>query len=315
MNQLKIFAIVVTYNGEDTIDECLRSLTDDATIQRVIVIDNGSQDSTLSILSNFPEIKLHRLGSNIGFGQANNIGIMEALSEEADFVFLLNQDAVIFEDTIPKLLAVADEHKEYGILSPMHINGSQDQIDPKVSDYLTRNNAYLSDLYFSKEKECYEVEFINAAAWLISDDCLKTVGGFDDIFFMYGEDDDYCHRARKANFKIGVVPMSMAIHYRSGRRPQTTLRKRILQKADYETSLSLARIKKSKKKFLLTIILWLIDHVSAMLKLLFNGHFSDLLVSLIAGLKVIIRLPKLFNHIKKSRMAGAFLTNPERATK
>ncbi|UBZ07456.1 glycosyltransferase family 2 protein [Salegentibacter mishustinae] len=214
---MKVFIIIVTYNGMKWLARCLESTTP----YPVIVVDNNSTDGTVDyIKSHYPEIILFEQKENLGFGQANNNGISYALDKGADFVFLLNQDAYLFPDTIENLIKLQKQNSKYGILSPVHINNDEDKLDANFSNYISfHKNPYLiSDFVLRKPlKEIYPVPFVNAAAWLISKNCLQTVGGFDPIFFHYGEDDNYCQRLKFHDYKIGVTPNEFVIHDRSNR--------------------------------------------------------------------------------------------------
>ena len=101
----RILAIVVTYNGMKWVDRCLGSLVMSRTPADVIVIDNGSQDGTQEyIAENYPEVKLVSTGENFGFGKANNIGLKHALEKGYEYVYLLNQDAWVYPDTLGVLM-------------------------------------------------------------------------------------------------------------------------------------------------------------------------------------------------------------------
>jgi GT2 family glycosyltransferase len=156
----------------------------------------------------------------LGFGQANNIGIKYALAQGAEYVFLLNQDAYLQEGCIETLIETHKKNTAYGILSPIHLNGQGNRLDRNFSNYInyTANPDFYSDFVLKKPlQEIYEVPFVNAAGWLLSRDILEKVGGFDPIFFHYGEDDNYCQRARFHGFKIGVVPTTFLYHDRAER--------------------------------------------------------------------------------------------------
>lgn len=187
----------------------------------VVVIDNSSTDETISyIKEKFPNVHLLPQNKNLGFGQANNLGINHALNQGADYVFLLNQDAYLHEGCIERLISRQQQNPEYGILSPIHLNGKGNRLDQNFSNYVTyRNNPdFYSDFILKKPlREIYEVPFVNAAGWLLSTKVLETVGGFDPIFFHYGEDDNYCQRAKYHKFKIGVVPDAFLNHDREDR--------------------------------------------------------------------------------------------------
>ena len=97
---MKIFAIVITYNGQKWYDRCFGSLSASETPVEIVVVDNASSDDTVGFIKErFPGVHLIESKENLGFAKANNIGIRYALDNDADFVFLLNQDAWIEKDT------------------------------------------------------------------------------------------------------------------------------------------------------------------------------------------------------------------------
>lgn len=210
-----VYVIVVTYNGMKWIDRCLGSLRNSSILLKTIVIDNQSTDGTCDFIrDNYKEIELIVATSNLGFGKANNIGLRKALKENADFVFLLNQDAWILEDTIKKLLNVAYENTLYGILSPIHLNRQENSLEKQFQYFLNESNTngFVSDSYLGNFKSIYSTSFVSAAAWLLPIRAVKKIGLFDPLYFHYGEDDDYIHRARYHGFKIGIVPSAKIVH-------------------------------------------------------------------------------------------------------
>jgi GT2 family glycosyltransferase len=217
INKDKIYIIVVTYNAMPWIAKCLESTKP----YSVIVVDNSSTDKTLDFIKKkHPEITVIAQDTNLGFGQANNIGISYALSMAAGSVFLLNQDAYLMDDCLDQLIKIQKHKPEYAILSPVHLNGEGNLLDRNFSLYVRfdSNPNFYSDFILNKpKKEVYEVPFVNAAGWLLSKKCLETVGGFDPIFFHYGEDDNYCQRVQYHGLKVGVVPTSFLMHDRENR--------------------------------------------------------------------------------------------------
>ena len=213
----KIFAIVVAYNGMKWYPECLNSLKQSSVRLEIIVVDNGSDDGTSKFIgTNYPEIKLIRSNENLGFGRANNLGMKFALEQQADYTFLLNQDARVESNTIEKLIKVHQQYSIFGILSPMHLNGDGSQLDGGFENYAgpEYTDNLLSDLFLHKKEQVYETRFVNAAAWLISRKCVEKVGGFDPIFFHYGEDLNYCQRVQYHGLKVGIVPDARIFHHR-----------------------------------------------------------------------------------------------------
>ncbi|WP_298533188.1 glycosyltransferase family 2 protein [uncultured Algibacter sp.] len=212
------FIVIVTYNGIQWLEKCLKSCSD----YPVIVIDNASTDGTCSFIeTNFPEVILFRQKENKGFGQANNIGIHYALEQGAEHVFLLNQDAYLVDNVLDELVTFQKKHKKYGIISPIHVTNDRNKMDENFAKYMLREvtGQFYSDFVLGNPiQEIYDVPFINAASWLISKKCLETIGGFDPLFFHYGEDNNYCQRVLYHNFKIGVLPKTYVIHDRTERK-------------------------------------------------------------------------------------------------
>src|SRR5690606_10604989 len=219
INKVKIYTIIVTYNGEKWVRKCLETVSKSSIRTEIIVVDNDSKDDTLNIIEKkFPEVILLKQTKNLGFGQANNIGIAYALKQNADFVFLLNQDAYLQPDTIEKLIDVSNNNLEFGIISPIHLNGDANKLDKNFFNYLKTNDTLFYDaLKGDFSKSIYELPFVNAAAWLLPRKTLETIGGFDPIFYHYAEDDNYCQRVLYHGSKIGVIPNCYVLHDREFR--------------------------------------------------------------------------------------------------
>jgi N-acetylglucosaminyl-diphospho-decaprenol L-rhamnosyltransferase len=218
MNSSSVYIVIVTYNPKKWIDQCFSSLRNSNIPLKTIVIDNGSTDgSQLIIQEKYPEVDFIEAKQNLGFGKGNNIGIRKAYDAGADFVFLLNQDAWIESNTIEKLIEVANQNPDYGIISPMHLNGNGSSLDYNFSFYIATglSKNLFSDMYLNTyENKIYSQKFVNAAAWLMTRKCIENVGGFSPSFFHYSEDDNYCQRVLYHGFKIGVVPMVKIYHDR-----------------------------------------------------------------------------------------------------
>jgi len=224
---MKTYAIIVTYNGSKWIEKCLTSLNNSSISLEIIIIDNFSTDNTIDIIEkNFSNVILIKSEKNLGFAKANNIGIKYALEHGVDYVFLLNQDAWVENDTIEKLLNSFKQIPAAGIVSPIHLNGNKMGLDCGFVNYIANYNTanFISDLYCNCLVDCYETKFVNAAAWLISRKCIEKVGGFDtSVFFHYGEDDDYCNRVIYHGFKIIINTKTTICHdrdERNGKRPK-----------------------------------------------------------------------------------------------
>jgi GT2 family glycosyltransferase len=187
---------------------------------KTIVIDNASTDDTVSyIKTNFPEIHLIESEENLGFGKANNIGMRNAMEKNADYVFLLNQDAYIEQDAIEKLVYASVLNPEYAILSPLQMNGSKSGFDNGFA--ICVKDLWDFNTYSSIKKEItekiYPVKFVMAAMWLLPCVYVKKTGGFNPVFQHYGEDNDYVNRIHYHGYKIGVCSSSIGYHDRDVR--------------------------------------------------------------------------------------------------
>ena len=217
MTNKNIFVIIVTYKGQLWYDRCFTSLRNSEIPVHTVVIDNASNDGTVEyIRENYPEIHLIASETNLGFGQGNNKGMRYALENGADYVFLLNQDAWIEPNTLKELVEIHKRNPQYGILSPMHLNAEKTAIEKGLINYVAdlkiTDPAWINDLYFGTTKDIYNTNYVNAAAWLLPRKTLETIGGFDPIFFHYGEDDNYMQRVIYHGFKIGLCPQVKVVH-------------------------------------------------------------------------------------------------------
>ena len=207
----KVLVIVVTYNGRKWLDRCLGSVAGDGrsesamTVQAdLFVVDNDSTDGSADyVAAHFPQAHLVRSAENLGFSKANNLGFDYALKKGYDYVYLLNQDAWLAPGALETLVAAAQAHPDYAVLSPLQYQDGYQAFDPQ-----------FAKLYHGSA----EVKRIMAAHWLVPVAALKAVGPFEEeLFPLYGQDDDWCNRARYHGYKVGVVPEAKAVHDRARR--------------------------------------------------------------------------------------------------
>lgn len=224
-----IYSIIVIYNGmqRNWIQKCFDSLLSSSIATEIIAIDNGSTDGSIEFIQkSYPQIKLIVANENLGFAKANNIGIKYALEKDADYFFLLNQDAWVEKNTIDRLVEAFKQLPKAGIVSPIHLNGDKTNLDCGFVNYVVNNNTpnFISDLYLNRLRQFYGTQFVNAAAWLVSRECIEKVGGFDtSVFYHYGEDDNFCQRVIYHGFNIYIATATTICHdreERKGKRPE-----------------------------------------------------------------------------------------------
>ena len=218
---MKILTIIVTYNAMQWAERCFSSLYSSTIVPDIFVVDNGSKDGTQAyIKKEHPNIIFHQSVENLGFGQANNMGLQYALAHNYDYVYLLNQDAWVSPDTFEHLIKISTQYPQYGILSPFQMNADMLHIDRNfIVNVLSwkSNPDICSDLYSQRLNDVYSVCGVMAAHWFLPIATIKKVGGFSPTFHHYTEDDNYIDRVHFWGYKIGVVPSLRVVHDRGWR--------------------------------------------------------------------------------------------------
>jgi len=217
-----VAVIVVTFNGAPWIDQCLASLAGQSRLHSVIVVDNASTDDTLGIIHRrFPQVRTVAQTINLGFGAGNNIGIRAAQVSGARHLYLLNQDAWAPAGSVAALADFLDAHAEYGVASPLHCSPDESAVDRKtLANYLSLHaRPYLADALVGEVRSHYRIRGVNAAAWMVRSETFDRVGGFDPLFFMYGEDDDWLDRLAHHSIGFALVPAIRVVHLRQSPAP------------------------------------------------------------------------------------------------
>lgn len=212
------FVVVVTYNAQDFIERCIKSLKKAIPLYQVVIVDNDSKDKTVEAVKEYKEVVLIHAGGNLGYSAGNNLGIKYALKKGAKYIFILNPDTEIFNDTIINLQHTAEQYPQAGIISPLMINqhgkvwSMGGDIDKNRYTAGLRYNG--RDLNEVKEK-MYEVNFLSGTALFIKSDVFKKVGFLREDYFLYYEDVDFCIRTQRAGYRLIADSNSKIFHYES----------------------------------------------------------------------------------------------------
>lgn len=218
----KICTILVTYNAAKWIEKCIQHLLNSNLSSTIIIIDNGSTDNTIDLLQSFSSgIELIENEKNLGFGAANNIGIKRAIELNAAFIFLLNQDVYVSENCIGALVAALKNYPSFGIISPLQLNKSGQQLDESFKKNLKRSfseeelKKLMENKFQTTITSPVSVRFVNAAAWMMSKNAIGKVGLFHPAFYHYGEDNNYSSRLQYHRLKMGISLAATVIHDRN----------------------------------------------------------------------------------------------------
>lgn len=209
-----VVVVVLNWNGwRDTV-ACLASLKkQNHSNMDLVVVDNASSDDSESrIRSAAPDVKLLQSGANLGFGGGCNVGIRHAISEGADFVWLLNNDATAQPKALSALLNVANN--DPGIASVGSVVYEADANDRIQSWGGGRVKLWSGQCQNLLAEDA--PDFISGASILLRCSAVSAVGMFDEsAFFMYWEDVDLSFRFRKAGWKLAVAEDSIVWHKQS----------------------------------------------------------------------------------------------------
>jgi GT2 family glycosyltransferase len=214
MSNPKISIIILNWNGEKYIKECLESvLKTEYPNFEVIVVDNASTDRSKEIIKRYPQVKLIENKKNLGFCEGNNIGIRCAIG---DIIILLNNDTTVDRNWIKEILKKFEEPK-VGIVGCRLYFPRRNIIQSlgwkiKFLGYWESIGAGYSD----REQFNYvdEVDYVSGSALAIKREVLNKVGLLDPYFYAYCEDIDLCYRARRAGYKV-VTSNAIVYHHES----------------------------------------------------------------------------------------------------
>ncbi|MEN3363230.1 MAG: hypothetical protein V7606_504 [Burkholderiales bacterium] len=197
--------IVVTYNSAHCVAALAQTL---GTLPHVVVVDNGSADDTVATVAReMPNAKIIRNASNLGFGAANNLALRQAQTSHA---LLLNPDCIVERDSLERLLDVAEQYPEAGIIAP-HLIRKGGRIE--VS-YRWPNTLWTSRGPAAEGACC--VGFVCGAAMLLNMEIMREVGFFDETFFLYYEDEDLCQRTFMQGRQVILAPEVTITHLSRG---------------------------------------------------------------------------------------------------
>ena len=211
----KILSIIPTYNGKGCIYKCIESLVKSSIKNNILIIDNASTDNTVQIINeSFKGLIIKENSENLGFGRAINLGFKYGLESGYDYFLILNQDGELESDTILQLTNFAKGLKpdDWGFISPWN-KDSEGNTEHYFEDNLNKRSGRHAQTIIGHYK-VIPVDFINAACWLVNPKVIEKLKGFDKRFFMYGEDFDFCNRARYFGYKMYVLPEIVCFHHK-----------------------------------------------------------------------------------------------------
>ncbi|MBP2242344.1 GT2 family glycosyltransferase [Cytobacillus eiseniae] len=228
---MDVSIIIVNYNTKKLTLDCIRSIYDSYSYSsiEIFLVDNNSTDGSLAAIKDkYKDIIIIANSENVGFSKANNQAINLS---KGRYILLLNSDTIVKNGTIDVISRFMDENKEVGatgckVLLP---DGHLDQachrgfptpassfyylvgLDKRFPNKPRYNGYHLSHLNLD---EVHEVDCLVGAFMMVRRETIEQVGLLDEMYFMYGEDIDWCYRIKQAGWKIYYNPKTEIIHYK-----------------------------------------------------------------------------------------------------
>ncbi|MBD7958545.1 glycosyltransferase family 2 protein [Microbacterium sp. Sa4CUA7] len=224
----EIAVLIVTYNSAAEIGGLLQSLRAEAadTRMRVIVADNDSADATLSVLARHDDVAVVHTGGNLGY--SGGINVAAARAGALEHLLILNPDLRVRRGAVRAMLAALRDRPHAGIVAP-RIVGDDGRTaaslfnEPRVLRSL--GDALLGPIWTTRPPLLTEwirgesaythrrsVDWASGAALLVSAEAARAVGEWDERFFLYSEETDYCRRTREAGYTVVFEPDAVVEH-------------------------------------------------------------------------------------------------------
>ena len=219
---MKLSVVILNYNVRYFLELCIKSVQ--AAIAdldaEIIVVDNNSSDDSCEMVKRlFPNVTLIENNENFGFSKGNNIGVAQA---KGDYICILNPDTVVAEDTFQKILRYADTIPNMGILGCQLIDGCGQFLPESKRNIPTPTVSIKKILGFSNAyyanhlslSDIGKVDVLVGAFMLLKKEIYVEVQGFDEDYFMYGEDIDLSYKVLKAGYQNMYYGKTTVLHYK-----------------------------------------------------------------------------------------------------
>ena len=231
--------IIVSYNTKELIADCLNSIKNAKKPKEteIFVVDNKSHDGTPDLIKErYPQVNLIISPQNVGFSKGNNIALKKA---QGKFILILNPDTKIAKDTLISMIEFMDTHQNFAVSTCKVLlpDGSLDRDCRRrfPTPWRALNHFLLFEKVFARSKTFdqyymgylpdtieHEIDSCVGAFMFVRKSAIDKVGLFDEDFFFYGEDLDWCWRFKQAGYKIYYTPITQITHYKgaaSGMKP------------------------------------------------------------------------------------------------
>ncbi|MCA0931593.1 glycosyltransferase family 2 protein [Lutimonas saemankumensis] len=214
----KVYAIILNYNSSKDTCELYNDLTSYYPDMGIVVVDNKADAQDRSVLiNNIPEHNLILNDDNFGYAGGNNIGIKFAMNKDAEYIWILNPDIRIKDDTLPLLIETIQTDYKIAAVGPricyrndhnrIYSDGGLLNLKTLATNH-RHSNRKVSGL--KESKDIYDADYIDGSSMLMSAKALKEIKLMHEFFFLYYEETEWCYRAIQQGWKLKVNTVSRA---------------------------------------------------------------------------------------------------------
>lgn len=216
----KVSIIIVNFNGQKYLHDCLSSIENNpGVLYEVIFVDNASSDNSVNFVKKyFPKVTIIQNNVNLGFAGGSNIGIRQVRGE---YILLLNNDTIAEKDFLRNFIKAFDEIPNLGCVQPKIVLMKDPNIIDSCGSYLTDTSflyhyGYDKNQSLEKYNHPFPVFSVKGVAILTKKEIIEKIGLFDDDFWCYYEETDFCHRAWLAGYECWYYPKVKIYHAAGG---------------------------------------------------------------------------------------------------
>ena len=219
---MKLSVVILNYNVRYFLELCLQSVAAalEGIDSEIIVIDNDSKDGSCAMVKEkFPSVVIIENNSNVGFSKANNQAVKVAKGE---YVCILNPDTVVAEDTFESILEFANQQTNLGIIGCRLVDGlgmflpeskrNIPIVKIAIKKIIGNSKAYYAN--HINEFDTAKVEVLVGAFMVLKRSLYNSLEGFDEDYFMYGEDIDFSYKSLKKGYDNYYFGNTSVIHYK-----------------------------------------------------------------------------------------------------
>jgi len=214
-----VYIIILNWNGKTDTIECLHSLqTISYPNYKIIIVDNASGDGSVQALrSEFPTLEIIENQKNLRFAGGNNIGLRYALEKNAEYVLLLNNDTIVEKNFLFELVHCAENDERVGIAGAKIYYYTEKNKIWYAGGKIAWNIGWIShrgirETDFNQYYQEEETDYVTGCCMLLRRNLIEEIGLLDEAYFIYGEDADWCMRAKNNGYKLMYVPTAKLYH-------------------------------------------------------------------------------------------------------